>query len=142
MYSSFKFYFSNEASNVLLPKIKVVDLEILSKFGIQKFFIWGHVEGEKLNLQTALWKLRAIYRNAITSISLSSLSVFRRDDAVRRRRTSGTASRPLVGHAPCPRFLLEASRPRHAAPSPGAHAEDGCPKRHGDDAPSRAVCPL
>jgi hypothetical protein len=51
MHSSFKFYFSNEASNELLPKTKVVDLEILSKFGIQKFFIWGHIEGEKLSLQ-------------------------------------------------------------------------------------------
>jgi len=53
MHSSFKFYFSNEASNELLPKTKVVDLEILNKFGIQKLFIWGHVEGEKLKLQTA-----------------------------------------------------------------------------------------
>ena len=30
---------------------RVVDLEILSKFGIHKFFIWGHEEGEKLSLQ-------------------------------------------------------------------------------------------
>ena len=52
MYSSFKFYLSNEASNELLPKTKVVDLEILSKFGIQKFFVWPREKGEKLNLQT------------------------------------------------------------------------------------------
>jgi len=39
MYSSFKFYLSNEASNELLPETKVVDLEILNNFGIQKFFI-------------------------------------------------------------------------------------------------------
>jgi len=39
MYSSFKFYLSNEALNELLPKTKVVDLKILSKFDIQKFFI-------------------------------------------------------------------------------------------------------
>jgi len=39
MHSSFKFYFSNEASNEKMPKTKVVDLEILSKFDIQKFFI-------------------------------------------------------------------------------------------------------
>ena len=39
MHSSFKVYLSNEASNEFLPKTKVVDLEILSKFGIQKFFI-------------------------------------------------------------------------------------------------------
>jgi len=39
MHSSFKFYFSNKASNEKVPKTKVVDLEILSKFGIQKFFI-------------------------------------------------------------------------------------------------------
>ena len=39
MYSSFKFDLSNEASNELLPKTEVVDLKILSKFGIQKFFI-------------------------------------------------------------------------------------------------------
>jgi len=39
MYLSFKLYLSNEDSNELLPKTKVVDLEILSKFSIQKFFI-------------------------------------------------------------------------------------------------------
>jgi len=38
MHSSFKFELSKEASNELLPKTKVVDLEILSKFDIQKFF--------------------------------------------------------------------------------------------------------
>ena len=38
MHSRFKFYLSNEASNEFVPKMK--DLEILSKFGIQKFFIW------------------------------------------------------------------------------------------------------
>jgi len=32
-------FFSNDASNELLPKTKVVDIEILRKFGIQKFFI-------------------------------------------------------------------------------------------------------
>ena len=30
---------SNEVSNEKVPKTKVVDLEILSKFGIQKFFV-------------------------------------------------------------------------------------------------------
>ena len=39
MHSSFKFYLSNEVSNEKVPKTKVVDPEILSKFGIQKFFI-------------------------------------------------------------------------------------------------------
>ena len=39
MYSSFKFYLSNKVSNEKVPKIKVVDLEFLSKFGIQKFSI-------------------------------------------------------------------------------------------------------
>jgi len=39
MYSSFKFYLSNEVSNELLPETKVVYLEILNNFGIQKFFI-------------------------------------------------------------------------------------------------------
>jgi len=39
MHSSFNFYLLNETSNELLPKTKVVDIEILSKFGIQKFFI-------------------------------------------------------------------------------------------------------
>ena len=39
MHSSFKFYLSNEASIELFPKMKVVDLEILNNFGIQKFFI-------------------------------------------------------------------------------------------------------
>ena len=46
------FYLSNEVSNEKVPKTKVVDLEILYNFCIQKFFIWGHIEGEKLNLQT------------------------------------------------------------------------------------------
>ena len=41
MHSSFKFYLSTETSNEKVPKMKVVDLKILSKFGIQKFFIWG-----------------------------------------------------------------------------------------------------
>ena len=34
----FQIYLSNEASNEKVPKTKVVDLKILSKFGIQKFF--------------------------------------------------------------------------------------------------------
>ena len=38
MHSSFKFYLSTETSNEKVPKMKVVDLKILSKFGIQKFF--------------------------------------------------------------------------------------------------------
>ena len=46
-YSSFKFYLSNEVSNEKVPKTKVVDLEILSKFGIQKFFSWPLEKGEK-----------------------------------------------------------------------------------------------
>jgi len=29
-----------------MPKTKVVDLEILNKFGIQKFFNWGQEQGE------------------------------------------------------------------------------------------------
>ena len=37
MHSSFKFYLSNEVSNEKVPKTKVVDLKILSKFGIQRF---------------------------------------------------------------------------------------------------------
>ena len=45
MHSSFNFYLSNLCSNEKVPKTKVVDLEILSKFGVWKFFIWGHVEG-------------------------------------------------------------------------------------------------
>jgi len=39
MHSSFEFYFSNEASNEKVPKTKIVDLEILSKFDIQNFFV-------------------------------------------------------------------------------------------------------
>ena len=37
MHSSFKFYLSNHYSNEKVPKTKVVDLKILSKFGIHKF---------------------------------------------------------------------------------------------------------
>ena len=54
MHSSFNFYLSNEVSNEKVLKTKVVDLEILRKFGIQKFFVWGKEEGEKLNLRTEL----------------------------------------------------------------------------------------
>ena len=50
MHSSLKFYLSNHCSNEKVPKTKVVDLKILSKFGIQKFFISGQEKGEKLNL--------------------------------------------------------------------------------------------
>jgi len=39
MHSSFNFYLSNQSSNEKVPKTKVVDLEILNNFGIQKFFI-------------------------------------------------------------------------------------------------------
>jgi len=39
MHSSFNFYLSNQCSNEKVPKTKVVDLEILSKFDIQKFLI-------------------------------------------------------------------------------------------------------
>jgi len=39
MHSSFKFYLSNQYSNGNVAKMKVVDLEVLSKFDIQKFFI-------------------------------------------------------------------------------------------------------
>jgi len=39
MYSSFNFYLSNQCSNEKVPKTKVVDLEILNNFGIQKFFV-------------------------------------------------------------------------------------------------------
>ena len=57
MHSSFKFYLSNEASNEKVPKTKVVDLEILSKFDIQKYFVWGQEEGEnwiyELNFRTS-----------------------------------------------------------------------------------------
>ena len=48
------FYLSNQYANEKVPKTKVIDLEILNKFGIQKFFIWGREEGEKLKLQTEL----------------------------------------------------------------------------------------
>ena len=57
MHSSFKFYLSNKASNEKMHKTKVVDLEILSKFGIQKFFVWGQKEGEKLSLQIGIFEL-------------------------------------------------------------------------------------
>jgi len=76
MHLSFKLYLSNEASNELLPKTKVVDLEILSKFGIQKFFIWSHEEGEKLSLRTGLWNF-ALFTE-LPSPSSPSLSQRRR----------------------------------------------------------------
>ena len=41
MHSSFNFYLSNLCSNEKVPKTKVVDLKILSKFSVQKFFIWA-----------------------------------------------------------------------------------------------------
>jgi len=48
MRSSFKFYLLNHCSNENVPKTKVVDLEILSKFGIQKFFFGVQKKGKKL----------------------------------------------------------------------------------------------
>ena len=50
MHSSFNFYLPNQCSNEKVPKTKVVDLKILSMFGIHKFFIWGQEDGEKLSL--------------------------------------------------------------------------------------------
>ena len=52
MHSSFKLYLSDHCSNEKVPTMKVLDLKILSKFGIEKFFICGQEKGEKLNLQT------------------------------------------------------------------------------------------
>ena len=68
MYLSFKLYLSNEASNELLPKIKVVDLEILSKFGIQKFFHLRPCRRRKFQFSNWSFELRFIYETAITSI--------------------------------------------------------------------------
>ena len=61
MHSSFNFYLLNKASNELLPKTKVVDLEILNNFGIQEFLIWGQENGEKLSLQNEVLEIRVIY---------------------------------------------------------------------------------
>ena len=36
-------------------KQKFEDLKILNNFRIQKFFIWGQEQGEKLKLQTGIW---------------------------------------------------------------------------------------
>ena len=50
-----------QVSNELLPKTKVVDLEMLNNFGIQEFFIWGQENGEKLSLQNEVLEIRVIY---------------------------------------------------------------------------------
>ena len=50
----FQILFSNHCSNEKVPKTKVIDLKILSKFGIQKFFIRDLEIGEKLSLQNEI----------------------------------------------------------------------------------------
>ena len=107
MHSSFKFYLSNEASNELLAKTKVVDLEILNNFGIQKLFIWGHVEGEKLSLQTRVLNFALFTK--LPSLHLSSSSVFSLPHAV-CRRCAGVGH--LAGHAPRP-GQIRLARPRY-----------------------------
>ena len=62
--------------------MKAVDLEILSKFGIQKFFVWGHEEGEKQSLRTGLWNFE-LFTELPSAPSPPSLSQ-RRRLAVRR----------------------------------------------------------
>ena len=105
MHLSFKLYLSNEASNELLTKTKVVDLEILSKFGIQKFFIWGLIEGEKLILQTAFWNFELITRLPSTPSLLCSRrsSPFAAGRRGRRPRAV-PLPRPRPNHLVRPRF--------------------------------------
>ena len=43
-------YFKMWTSNENLPKIKVVDLEKLHKFGIQHFFIWAQEDVDNFSL--------------------------------------------------------------------------------------------
>jgi hypothetical protein len=42
--------FTNHCSNEKVPKMKVVDIKKLNKNGIQKFFIRGQEEREKVSL--------------------------------------------------------------------------------------------
>ena len=59
MHSSFKFYLSNEASNEKVPKTKVVDLKILSKFDIQKFFNLTFRIGRKIEFMS--WSFETLF---------------------------------------------------------------------------------
>jgi len=127
MYLSFKLYLSNEASNELLPKTKVVDLEILSKFGIQNFFIWGHVEGENFSFQTGVLNFALFTKLPLPPSPHTSLSVL----------AVTTAFAGAAGHAPRPSplrasgvslKLRDIATRRHPV-----RARRGPPsKRHGD----------
>ena len=139
MHTSFKFYFSNHCSNEKVSNTKVVDLEILSKFGIQKFFVWGQEDGEKLSLQTGIFELQFNYQIALTpSLSLSPPSLF----SPRRRLHAGAGQ--VAGHAPRPHPKLP-SRPLpgtaqacHAPSTPSCSTRRG--RRHRSRRQSNTCC--
>src|SRR6185312_314477 len=55
---------SNHCSNEKVHNTKVVDLEKLSKSGIQHIFIWSQEEGKKLKLQNWVLELWSNYEIA------------------------------------------------------------------------------
>ena len=105
MHSSFNFYLSNQCSNEKVPKTKVVDLEILNNFGIQKFLFWGQEEGEKLSLQKEILNFELFTKITLTPslFFLCFLPPSRRSPSVRWRWPPGrsrAAPRPNPPHAP------------------------------------------
>ena len=76
-----------------MPKTKVVDLEILSKFGIQKFFVWGQKEVEN-------WVYKLEFLNFSLNTKLPSLHLAllcflsRRGDAVLMPYAGAAIGRP------------------------------------------------
>ena len=125
MHSSFNFYLSNEVSNEKVTKTKVVYLEILSKFGIQKFFIRSHEEGEKAEFTNWTLELRVIYRTALAIISfpVATPSPRRLVAGSTTRRLVEPSSRRLTIQQSQVRFLLSVSpipEPSLSSPCPGS----------------------
>ena len=121
--------------------MKVVDLEILSKFGIQKFFVWGQEEGETFSLQKESLNFELFTRLPSTlSLSLSSSRRSHAGERRERRRLwpPATCVAPRPKLPPRPWFCSN-------RPSLAPHAGDTrprCPSARHDAARRRRARPL
>src|SRR6185312_15759283 len=95
---------SNHCSNEKVHNTKVVDLEKLSKSGIQHFFIWSQEEGENSKLQNWVLELWSNYEIATDRFFHLRLPAPR----LRRRPYAG------AGHLAAPRV----APPPKTAPAP------------------------
>ena len=97
-------YLSNHCSNEKVHNTKVVDLEKLSKSGIQHIFIWSQEEGENSKLQNWVLELWSNYEIATDRFFHLRLPAPR----LRRRPYAG------AGHLAAPRV----APPPKTAPAP------------------------